>query len=176
MMEVGLRGAVVMAGYCEDEKVLRSAEELPIRGMILASMDSALTPVALSVNYPIVLVEGFGKLPMNQEAFSILSSSALSEVALNAESWNRIENTRPEVVVSVPEGAYPEVPTEVAAFAIGQTVRIVSPPYKSVIGTLTNLPPSVSLLPSGLLAKTAMVHLVNGDTVQVPLANIEIIG
>jgi hypothetical protein len=176
MMEVSLRGSVIMAGYCEDERVLRSAEELPIRGMILASMDSNLVPVALSVNYPLVLVEGFGKLPMNQEAFKILTSSAMREVAMNAEPWNRIGNTRPEVVIAVPEGTFPEVPTEVAAFAIGQTVRVVSPPYKSMVGTLNNLPPGLSVLPSGLRTHTAEVRLLNGDTVQVPLANLEIMG
>ena len=90
MMDVSLRGAVVMAGYCEDEKVLRSAEEVPIRGLILASMASTLIPAAMSVNYPILLVEGFGKLAMNQEAFSILSTNSRNEVAVNAEPWNRI--------------------------------------------------------------------------------------
>jgi hypothetical protein len=176
MLDVSLRGSVILAGYCEDEKALRSAEDLPVRGMILASMDSALTQVALSVNYPIVLVEGFGKLAMNQEAFSILSSSGMREVAMIAEPWDRIGNTRPEVVVSIEEGSYPEVPTELAAFAIGQTVRVVSPPYKSMIGTLGNMPQNLSLLSSGLMAKTAEVHLSNGDTVQIPLANLEIIG
>jgi hypothetical protein len=176
MIPVGLRGSVIMAGYCEDEKVLRSAEELPVRGMILASMDSELTSVAMSMSYPIVLVEGFGKIPMNQEAFSILTSSALREVALNAEPWNRLGNTRPELVISVTEGAYSEVPTEIASYTVGQTVRVVSPPYKSLIGTLTNLSQSMTLLPSGLLANTAEVKFINGDTVQVPLANLEIIG
>lgn len=176
MMDVSLRGSVIMACYCEDEKVLRSAEELPIRGLILASMDSALVPVALSVNYPILLVEGFGKLPMNQEAFRILTSGSMREVSVNAEPWNRIGNTRPELVVSLPEGTFPEIPTELAAFAIGQTVRVVSPPYKSSVGTLTNLPQGLSILPSGLRAQTAEVRLLNGATVQVPLANLEIIG
>src|SRR4030066_2572574 len=176
MIDISVRGAVILAGCCEEEKVLRSADELPIRGMILASMDSALVPVALRVNYPIVLIEGFGKLPMNQEAFSSLSSSEKCEVAMNAEPWDRIGNTRPEVVISVSEGAYPEVLTELAAFAIGQTGRMVSPPYKSMIGTLTTLPQSLSLLPSGLLVQTAEVSISNGETVQVPLANLEIIG
>ena len=176
LLDVSLRGSVILAGYCEDEKVLRSAEELPIRGMILASMDSALTQVALSVNYPIMLVEGFGKLAMNQDAFSILSSSGMREVAINAEPWNRFGNTRPEVVVAAAEDSYPEVPTELAAFAIGQTVRVISPPYKSMIGTLNNIPQNLVLLPSGLMAKTADVHLSSGDKVQVPLANLEIIG
>jgi hypothetical protein len=176
MMDVSLRGAVVMAGYCEDEKVLRSAEEVPIRGLILASMASSLIPAAMSVNYPIILVEGFGKLPMNQEAFSILSSNGRNEVAINAEPWNRIGNTRPEIVVSASEGAFPEIPTELASFSIGQTVRVVSPPYKSKLGTLTNLPQSLTRLPSGLLAITAEIQLSNGDKAQVPLANLEIIG
>jgi hypothetical protein len=176
MMNVSLRGAVIMAGFCEDEKVLRSAEEVPIRGMILASMDSALTPVALGANYPIILVEGFGKLPMNQEAFLVLSSSGMREVALNAEPWNRIGNTRPEVVISVSEVAYPEVPADLVNYSIGQTVRVVSPPYKSMIGKLTNLPQNLFRFPSGLLTTTAEVSMLNGETVQIPLANLEIIG
>ena len=176
LLDVSLRGSVILAGYCEDEKVLRSAEELPIRGMILASMDSTLTQVALRVNYPIVLVEGFGKLAMNHDAFSILSSSGMREVAINAEPWSRFGNTRPEVVVAAAEGSFPEVPTELAAFAIGQTVRVISPPYKSMIGTLNNIPQNLVLLPSGLMAKTADVLLSSGDKVQVPLANLEIIG
>lgn len=176
MMDVSLRGSVVMAGYCDDERVLTSAEELPVRGMILASMDSSLVTNALKVSYPIVLVEGFGNIPMSQDAFTILTSSSMREVSVNAEPWDRIANTRPEVVVALPNGIQPVTPTDSAAFAVGQTVRVVSPPYKSMLGTLTNLLPGQSILPSGVRAQAAGVHLHNGDTVQVPLANLEIIG
>jgi hypothetical protein len=41
---------------------------------------------------------------------------------------------------------------------------------------LTNLLPGLSLLPSGLRAEAAGVRLLNGDTVQVPLSNLEVIG
>ena len=176
MLDVSLRGSVIMASHCEDENVLHSAEELPVRGMILSSMDSALVPIAMKVSYPIILVEGFGKLPMNQEAFKILTSSTMKEVAVNAEPWNRIGNTRPEVVITLTEGTLPEVPTEMAAFAIGQTVRVVSPPYKSLVGTITRLPQGLLVLPSGLRAQVAEVRFSNEEIVQVPLANLEIIG
>jgi hypothetical protein len=176
MMDVGSRGAVVMACHCEDERVLTSAEDLPIRGMILASMDSSLVPAALKVSYPIILVEGFGNLPMNQDAFNILSSGSMREVSVNAEPWNRIANTRPEALIALPTGVSAEMPADSAPFAVGQTVRIVSPPYKSMVGTLTNLLPGLSILPSGIRAQAAGVRLHNGDTVQVPLANLEIIG
>jgi len=176
MMDVSVRGSVVMACHCDDERVLTSAEELPIRGLILASLDSALVPAAMNASYPILLTEGFGKLPMNQDAFNILTSSPMREVSVNAEAWNRITNTRPEAVITLPEGVQPVIPTDSAAFTVGQTVRVVSPPYKSLVGTLTNLLPGLSILPSGLRAQAAGVRLVNGDTVQVPLANLEIIG
>jgi hypothetical protein len=176
LMDVSFRGSVIMACICEDEKVLHTAEDLPVRGMILASMDSALLSVALSVSYPILLIEGFGKLPMNKEAYKILSSSAMREVAVNAEPWNRIGNTRPEAVVSVPEGTFAEEPTEMAAFAIGQTVRVVSAPHKGRVGTLTYLKQGFSVLPSGVQAQVADVRLSGEESVEIPLANLEIIG
>jgi hypothetical protein len=176
MMDVSLRGSVVMAGYCEDERVLTSAEELPIRGLILASMDSALVSIAVSVSYPIVLIEGFGNIPMNQDAFNILTSGTMREASLNAEPWDRIANTRPEVVIALPEGVAPEVLRDSAVFTTGQTVRVVSPPYKGMVGTLTNLLPGLSILPSGIRAEAAGVRLLNGDTVQVPLSNLEVMG
>jgi len=176
MLDSNVRGSVIMAGYCDDEKVLRLADGLPIRGMILASMDSALVPLAMRVRYPILLVEGFGNLPMDPDALNILTSSVSQEVAINAEPWNRIGNSRPEAVIALPEGASPEVPTELATFAIGQTVRVVRPPNKSMVGTLTRLPQGFALLPSGLRAQIAEVRLPGEKTVQVPLANLEIIG
>jgi hypothetical protein len=123
-----------------------------------------------------MLVEGFGKLPMNQDAFDILISGAMREASVIAEPWDRITNTRPEVVIALPDGVPPEILTETIAFAIGQIVRVVSPPYKSLVGKLTNLQSGLSILPSGLRAQTAGVRLLNGDIVQVPLANLEIIG
>lgn len=176
LLDVSLRGSVVMAAYCEDEKVLLTADDLPLRGMILASMDSSLVPVALNVSYPIVLVEGFGKLTMNHDAYDILISASRREASLIAEPWNRITNTRPEVVIALPEGVRPGALTESIPFTIGQTVRVVSPPYMSMVGTLTTLQSGLSVLPSGLRAQTAGVRLLNGDIVQIPLANIEVIG
>ncbi len=176
MIDVSLRGAVVMACRCEDERVLTLGEEQPIRGMILASMDSTLVPAALNASYPIILVEGFGNLPMNLDAFNILSSGSMREVSVNAESWDRIANTRPEAVIAIPQGVAAQTAIDSAAFTVGQNVRIVSPPYKSMVGTLTNLLPGFSILPSGLRAPAAGVRLLSGDTVQVPLANLEIIG
>jgi hypothetical protein len=176
MLDVSLRGSVLMGCLCEDEKVLTTAEDLPVRGMILASMDSSLVPAALNVSYPIMLIEGFGRLPMNQDAFNILISGSRREAAVIAEPWDQINNTRPEVIISLPEGVHPVATTDVMTFTVGQTVRMISPPYKSLVGTLTSLQAGLAVLPSGVRTQTASVRLANGDVVQVPLANLEVIG
>jgi hypothetical protein len=176
MMDVSLRGSVVMASYCEDEKVLTAGDDLPLRGMILSSMAAKLVPVALNVSYPIVLVEGFGKLPMNQDAYNILVSGSRREASLIAEPWDQIKNTRPEIIISLPEGVHAAAATDSMTFTVNQTVRVISPPYKSLVGTLTTLQAGLSVLPSGIRSQTAGVRLANGDIVQVPLSNLEVIG
>ena len=98
-LDASLRGAVVFAGYCDQAEVLKTAAEAPLKGLILSSMASALIPVAARMPYPIVLIEGFGLLPMNSAAFNLLVSNDRREVALNAEPWDRFANRRPEVFI-----------------------------------------------------------------------------
>jgi len=49
-------------------------------------------------------------------------------------------------------------------------------PNVGAIGSITDLPAGLSILPSGLRAPAAEVKLENGDTVLVPLVNLEVVG
>ena len=109
-LDASLRGAVVFAGYCDQAEVLKKAAEAPLKGLILSSMASALIPVAMRMPYPIVVIEGFGLLPMNSAAFNLLTGSDRREVALNAEAWDRYANRRPEVFIPMGGGPPPTPP------------------------------------------------------------------
>ena len=173
-LDVSLRGTVIFGGILADEQTLLAAEDLPVRGMILASMDSALVPLALRLSYPVVLIEGFGHLPLNPQAFKLLSSSERREAALNAEPWNRLAGTRPEIVLAAPsQSAQP--PLDNATYNTGQTVRLINRPYQGLLGMLTAVHPGLTRLPSGISAPAANVRLENGETVLIPLANLEIL-
>jgi hypothetical protein len=64
----------------------------------------------------------------------------------------------------------------VEAFAPGQTVRMRRPPSLGSIGTLMDLRPGLTLLTSGLRAPAALVKIENGESVIVPLVNLEVVG
>jgi hypothetical protein len=174
-LDINLRGSVILGGHCQDKEVLTSAEDLPVRGMILSSMDSALIPTALKVNYPILVIEGFGQLPMNPLAFQLLATSERREVALNAEYWDKYTNSRPEIVITLPADGTPPLPPDMDFLAPGQQVRVVAPPYKGEIGTIMAIRSGLVNLPSGLRTQAARVRLESGDEVILPLANLEII-
>ena len=173
--DIDLRESVVFAGFCGDEQVLRAAAELPLRGLILSSMAAALIPAAEEISIPIVVIEGFGLLPINSSAFNLLITSEQREIAVNAEKMDAYANQRPEVFISLPVSRTVHEPREATLFSPGQKVRIVRAPYQSQIGTLVTLKPGLEVLPSGIKATSAEVELENSIKVKLPLANLEVL-
>lgn len=174
-LDVSLRGSIVLAGYCGDSEVLKTAASLPLRGLILSSMEASLIPLAARMPYPIIILEGFGKLAMNSAAFKLLTTNEQREVALNAQPWDRFNGTRPEVVIPLPASPEPPIPPESDQFAPGQRVRIVRAPKAGNIGTITELRIGTTPLPSGILAPAAVVQLESGENALLPLANLEVL-
>lgn len=174
-LDVSLRGSIVMSGFCGDADVLKTAASLPLRGLILASMDPSLVPVAAGMNFPIIVIEGFGHLPMNSAAYKLLSTNDQRDVSLNAEQWDRFTGTRPEIIIPLPAPGEPALPPDADIFTAGQQVRIVQAPHKSKIGTIIEIRAGMTVLPSGLQAPTAEIRLESGENTILPLANLEVL-
>lgn len=175
-LDVSLRGSVILGGHVRDIETLRAAAELPVRGLILSSLLSPLIVSAYQMRYPIIVMEGFGAMPMNSAAFRLLTTNDRREVTVNAEHFDRYHGNRPEVIIPLPVSTEPPEPNSFETFAVGQTVHLRRPPNAGMIGTLSNLPAGLSLLPSGLRTPSAEVKLENGETLLVPLVNLEVVG
>jgi hypothetical protein len=173
-LDVSLRGSVVLAAHCEQAETLKAAEELPLHGLILASMSPALIPVAARLQIPVILIEGFGRRPMNPVAFKLLTTNERREVALNAEPWDRYTGTRPEVIIPLPAPGSVALPRETDFFAPNQLVRVLHPPYASYVGTLVRLK-GLTTLPNGLRVQAAEIQFENGKNIVLPLANLELL-
>ena len=173
-MDVSLRGSIVLGAHCADPEVLKSAEGMPLRGLILASMIPELMPIASKLGVPVIVIEGFGHRRMNSVAYKLLSTSDRREVAINAESWNRYAGTRPEVIIPLQTPSNIVTSQEVGTFAPDRRVRILRPPHAGEIGSITDLKGKV-FFPGGLRAISAEVHLESGEYAVFPLENIELI-
>ncbi|MBA4380093.1 MAG: hypothetical protein C0393_05335, partial [Anaerolinea sp.] len=172
-MDVSLRGSILLGGTCSDAAALRAAGDLPVRGLILGSISSALLPLALQVRYPLVVLDGFGSRPMNSAAYKLLITNAKREVTVNGESFNRYTGAAPEIIIPLPVDQQPPMPQDVAAFTPGQQVRLLRAPHAGEIGTLLKLLPGLTVMPSGLRVPAGEVRLESGAGVAVPLVNLE---
>ena len=175
-LDVSLRGSVILAGQVRDLDTLKAAVALPVRGLILASMPSTLIEAAYKLRFPILVTEGFGAMPMNTAAFKLLTTNNKREATVNADHLDRYTGTRPEVIIPLPVSSEPEEPNQYERFELGRHVRMQRPPNAGMLGTISELPPGLSLLPSGLRAPAAEVKLENGEVALVPLVNLEVVG
>lgn len=175
-LDVSLRGSILLAGMVKDPETLQNAAKLPVRGLILSSMYPSLIHIARKMPYPIMVTDGFGGMPMNSAAYKLLSTNAMREVTVNAEIYDRYSGARPEVIIPLPISTDPQTPREWETFAAGLQVRMRRPPGLGMMGTINSIKPGLTTLLSGLRAPAAEVHLENGDTVVVPLINLEVVG
>jgi len=176
MMDVNLRGVIVIVGHIDNPAAFKNAAELPLRGLVVGSIAPALMPLAQQAPYPILITDGFGRRPMNTAAFKLLTTNVKREVTINAESYDRQNGTRPEVFIPLTLTQEPPEPREEETFAPGQVVRVCYLSHPAQTGTLVSLRPGWSVLPSGLKAPAADVRLESGEQVLVPLTNLEVLG
>ncbi|NTW12666.1 MAG: hypothetical protein HGA30_05075 [Anaerolineales bacterium] len=175
-LDVSLRGSVILGGHVGDLDTLKLAAEMPVRGLIISSLNFSLIQPAMQMRYPILVLDGFGTMPMNSAAFKLLTSNDKREVTVNAEFPDRYSGGRPEAIIPLQIQSEPDEPQDYVLFAVGQQVRMRRSPHTGMIGSIANLPAGLSKLPSGLRAPAAEVKLENGDTALVPLVNLEVVG
>jgi len=172
-LDVSMRGAVLLCGYCADAEALKMANELPLRGLILGGIEAELISLASTLSFPLIVLDGFGPLAVNSAAFKLLSSNEKREICLNAAAWNLSSGERPEVIIPLPvEGTLPK---ETDEFKPDQEVRIQGAPYTGQIGILVRVRPWLTALPNGLRVPAADVRLESNEVVSIPLANLDVL-
>jgi hypothetical protein len=174
-IDTSLQGLIALAGFCREASVFRAAADIPLRGLVLASMDSTLIPLAAKMPFPVLVLDGFGQLPMNSVAFKLLSTSEKREAVVNAQAWDHFKGTRPEVVIPLPAAGELPLPNDGSVFSPGQQVRVLRAPFLGKIGTLISLRPGLMVFPSGVQAQAGEVHLESGEIAVLPLANLEVL-
>lgn len=175
MLDTEARGMIILGGHIARSETLKVLHQLSVRGLIVASVSANLVPLAAQCKFPILVLDGFGRIPMNSMAFKILSTNNSREVAVNANGWERYSDSRPEVIIPLPASNDVDIPKPAEELAPGQKVRINSNPLIGSIGKLIALRTEQASLSNGLRVPAAMVFLESGENTIVPLANLELL-
>lgn len=174
-IDMSLRGSILIAGHCAQRQALDLAAQVPIRGLILGSLATRLIPLAEKMPYPIILVEGFGEIPVNQDAYKLFTNHNGADATVNAQRSDPFRGERSEVIIPLEDAGRPPQPVAVQTFRLGQNVRVLAGKYKGAVGEISDLIAS-TVFESGLRAPTGDVTLVGGGRIRVPLANLELLG
>jgi hypothetical protein len=173
--DINLRGAVLVAGICVHTAPLHQATELSCRGLILGGLASDLIPVVRRLTYPVLVIEGFGDVPMNSAAYALLTGNAGREASLDGRVGGLYSTQRPEVIIPQTTNRQVSLPDEVVPLQPGVRVRAVHAPYQGLVGVVREVLMRAVAYPSGILARSARVDLEGLGPVNVPLANLEIL-
>jgi hypothetical protein len=177
-IDMQFRSAIVVTRRPIKAVTLRVVSEQGFSGIIAPSMDVSLIDTATSMRAAILLTQGFSGTRMSQFTFSFLEALAGRQATLDATLPDRFEARRPEVIVNMPikPGQRPRPPDVDLTLQTGLAVRLTHGERVGQVGTLVHLPKTPYLLENGLRLPCAQVQLVTGESVFVPVANIEVFG
>ena len=168
-------GSVLVGGYCDDPLVFVDAEEISIQGIVLASLHPDLLDQAVKLEIPVLLVEGFGRHPMNKVVLDMITSLSGQFVTINAERPNILTGTLPEMIVPGLGSSEKLKPVIIDLFAPGKVVRQVGSLDLGRAGELVDFIDDIAL-PNGTRVEAARIRFEEEVFADVPLANLEILG
>jgi hypothetical protein len=176
-LDIQYRGSIIVTRRPLRTTGIQVLEDQDLNGIIAPSMEADLIERVLHLPHPVMLTEGFGSLRMNPGASNLLTASDGRQATLDAVLPGRWESRRPQVIVN-PSGRGSRAirPRIDMVLEEGTEVLLARPPHAGAVGKVVNLPKSPQLLENGLRVMCAEVELVTGETVTVPLTNIEVFG
>jgi hypothetical protein len=174
-LNISSRGAIITAGFCRKPEVLEAAGAIPIKGLILGSMCSALIPLAKRMDYPIMVIDGFRETPMNRAAEKILIDNKDKNIALNAQELDPFKGNFPEGIISQSSTMEPDLPAETGSLKAGKKVIIINGKDASKIGKIDKIIAGNQVLPNGIMTQLAEISFANDKRAVLPLSNMEIL-
>jgi hypothetical protein len=135
-----------------------------------------MVEMAMGMEMAIMLTEGFGEARMSQAVVTLLQELEGGQMTLDAYSPSRFVPRRPEAIFNRrADDSY--APPEIGQpLKRGMRVRVGRDPYMGYVGRVAEISDHPVLLENGLRVMCAKIDFPNGESVQIPLANLELAG
>ncbi len=188
MLKPEHKGKIVVGGADVTLDAMERALELEIAGVVVGGfayhdirdllgydIGVAVTGTEEMVT-TLVVTEGFGAINMAKATFELLKSNEGREASITGATQIRAGVIRPEVVVPAASGTSDVDQSGVGlGFVVGAPVRCIRSPFFGKIGTVTDLPVELQVMPSETKVRVVEVKLESDETIILPRANVEVI-
>ncbi|MBU0495188.1 MAG: hypothetical protein KKA73_00925 [Chloroflexi bacterium] len=174
-IDISCHGSIIVGGAWISEAALLQAARMNVRGIVVGGMDATRLEHSQDLhternqNLVVVILEGFGHIPMAQETFDLLASLEGREASIRGEPDHA------EVIVPRMQAGETVAPPAHTFLEPGSTVRVVREPYMSQIGTVLAVPSRARIIETGVLVRGVEVELSGGERVFVPRTNVELV-
>ena len=176
MLENLTSDQVVAGGICMDKEFLTGCQEKEIAGLILSSISPDLIQEVQAVSFPVVILQGFGEIPLAEDIFDLLNSNNGSIISVNACQRDNLKGERPEVIIPKEEGDLERVLGFQKKLEVGDRVRITSGKAIYQVGKVVELLETEQAFENGLILPTAIVKLRSLEKIKIPQQNLLVIG
>jgi hypothetical protein len=166
--------SLVAAGVCLHASVLAAAQEKALAGLILGGLAPELKNIALKMNIPVIVLGGFGVLPIDPINFALFRSEEGQVASVNASPPNLYAGVRPEVIIPNQDGELAQDMGYRVKLSLGQRVRVLSGTAQGQVGEVVELPQALFRFESGLAVHSAKIRLMDGQFLNIPRQNLEV--
>jgi len=144
-------------------------------GMVFGSVLPQVLPELEQADIPMMVLVGFGELPLDPISLQMLKQMQGQTVTLNATTPDPLEGTHPELILPGRAQFTEELFPAEELLKVGRRVRLLGKPYAGSVGTVIELPEQPEMFASGLVMEAVVVQREDGQVIRVPRSNIVVI-
>ena len=169
------QGQVLAASYCSQQDIIPLLVKEGLAGLILGSLAPELIGLAKDQPFPIIVLQGFGRIPSDPLSVSLFKDCAGEQVCINACERNEFTGVRPEVMIPIQEGEPEKGLGSRAELALGQWVQVGSGKAIGLTGEVVAFSTADTPFESGLNTPSIQIRLHNDEEITVPSQNVVIL-
>ena len=142
-------------------------------GVVVGSMRANLSDLSSRIQFPLVVTEGFGQIPMSDLIFGLLKNYEREMAYISGPVQDLQSQMQPEIAI-FPAARGQMIPIkESTVVEKGAIVRITREPHLGRIGVLRAFSEKRQTIESGLVAQCAEIELDEQQNVWIPVVNLE---
>lgn len=84
MLKSEHQNIVSFAAWCDDPSIFKFAIDNDWKGMIFGSLPAKYIPILIELPFPVLLLEGFGKVSIDSKTFELLNSNLGKNISVDA--------------------------------------------------------------------------------------------